>query len=91
MTALMSVVPERRSTSSARSKPATSRKFVNPLDLIVITTSVVRPVLVTVAVLAASVASTSRANVDPGTNPTGSVLNTVDLTSIRALAPEAAR
>lgn len=79
MTALMTIAPQRRPMSTSRTRPASRRKPVNPLDLVVITTSVLRPILVTVAVLVASVASTSRAHADPGDDEIGPMLNSVGI------------
>ncbi len=66
MAALMTMAPQRRAVTTGGNRPAPRRRSVSPLDFIVITTSVVRPVLVTVAVLVASVASGSRAQAEPG-------------------------
>ncbi len=66
MAALMTMAPQQRPVPAGRNKPVGRRRSVSPLDFIAITTSVVRPVLVTIAVLVASVASASRAQAEPG-------------------------
>ncbi len=66
MAALMTMAPQRRAVSTGRNKQVAGRRSLSPLDLIAVTTSVLRPFLVTVAVLVASVASASRAQADQG-------------------------
>jgi hypothetical protein len=60
-----------------RTRVAIDRRRVNPVDFIVTTASVVRPFIVTVAVLTAAMASSTPAHADPGIDPAGSVLDNI--------------
>jgi hypothetical protein len=60
-----------------RTRVAIDRRRVDPVDFIATTASVLRPFLVTVAVLTAAMASSTPAHADPGDDPAGSVLNNI--------------
>ena len=82
MTALTMGTVQRRGPSSRptlfrRTRVAIDRRRVDPVDFIVTTASVLRPFIVTVAVLTAAMASSTPAHADPGTDPAGSVLGNI--------------
>jgi hypothetical protein len=81
MTALTMVATQRPAPSSRpmlfrRTRVAIDRRRVDPVDFIATTASVLRPFLVTVAVLTAAMASSTPAHAD-GSDPAGSVLDNI--------------
>ncbi len=60
-----------------RTRVAIDRRRADPVNFIATAASVLRPFLVTVAVLTAAMASSSPAHADPGTDPAGSVLDNI--------------
>jgi hypothetical protein len=82
MTALTMAADQRRVPSSRpmlfrRTRVAIDRRRVDPVDFIATTASVLRPFLVTVAVLTAAMASSTPAHADPGSDPAGSALDNI--------------
>ena len=58
-----------------RTRVAIDRRRMDPVGFLATTASVLRPFVVTVAVCAAAMASSTPAHADPGDDPAGSVLN----------------
>ena len=58
-----------------RTRVAIDRRRMDPIGFLATTASVLRPLVVTVAVCAAAMASSTPAHADPGDDPAGSVLN----------------
>ena len=75
MTALATVVPARQPGSRPRTRPAYGRKRLSPVDLITLTAIGLRPVVVTLTILGAAIASSTRAHADPVEDAIGPVLN----------------
>lgn len=64
-----------RSTPFRRTRVAIDRRRLDPVAFLTTTASVLRPLVVTVAVCAAAMASSTPAHADPGDDPASSVLN----------------
>jgi hypothetical protein len=70
-------VPSTRPMLFRRTRVAIDRRRMDPVDFIVTTASVLRPFIVTVAVLTAAMASSTPAHADPGLDPAGSALDDI--------------